>query len=172
MIILTSATTFLMRRADAQARTGYAVGAAVIDVYKLDMWVAGKVRSLESILAVIPGDGLCWSVLSFFGTGNLATGESILEFEERVRRSAVGVPMTWGELRFFAKDLEQTIYCEIIGVEAKGDLEEVASTVDPLSSESCRVLVRAVDSTDWEIGLDPRLDGAAETVARLSRYGE
>lgn len=122
----------------------------------------GNCNSLQlvDILSVIPGDGLNWSILDFYGVGRPPGGETMAEFEERVRGSAIGHRISWPELRDFANDLEQTIDCTIVAAESEEELRVLAQDVD--NDEKLRVMIRALDSTKWEVKIrDSNLESAA-----------
>lgn len=132
-----------------------------MQIIELPMRRRGNSNSLQlaDILAVIHSNDLIWSMLDFYGVGHPPGGMTMAEFEERVRASASGYRMSWFELKAFANDLEQTYDCTIVAVDSEEDLRAVA--LDLESFERCRLMIRAFDSTKWEVGVDPNLEGMA-----------
>jgi hypothetical protein len=114
---------------------------------------------LTDILAVIPENGLAWSILEFNGIGEAPDNLSMDEFEELVRKRPAGFMMSWNELKKFSDGLYQTIDCTIIGAKTDQDILCAHKVGDDFSSYE--VFLNAFDSTEWSVwARDSKLMGS------------
>ena len=110
----------------------------------------GSIRQLTDWLAVIPKNDLVWSVFDFNGIGIPPNNMSMDDFEQLTRSMHCGFIMEWEELKKFANSITQTFDCSIVGARSKDDISKVI--LEKENFDSCEVVLRALDSTEWLIG--------------------
>ena len=97
-------------------------------------------------------DDLRWFLLEIEATGQLEGEETMLELENRIRRSPHGVELDWQEANAIAKQISQAINLTLVGCRRDepppsmpfeiGDVELVIEIVD---STFCAVSTRSPD---------------------------
>lgn len=90
-----------------------------------------------------------WSILFFYGTGQLQDGKSIPVFVEEIKKSERGLLLTWGALNSLASTLWDVEDITIIGCK---DPQKIFRYVDDKDMyESCDIVIEMIDSSYWEI---------------------
>lgn len=121
-----------------------------MNVIEVPMFRADRVCvQLIDLLATIHDNDWVWSVLEFYGVARLPSGESTLDFEERIRKSPRGVIYRWGELLKFAVTVEYVIDCLVVAVSHVEKLDTDKVMADDF--EQCEVAIRAFDSSSWTL---------------------
>ncbi|WP_422403699.1 hypothetical protein [Pseudomonas sp. GZD-209] len=110
---------------------------------------SGSKISLEDVLGFIPDNSWNWYIFDFYGMGCPPSGNSMDSFEENIRSSNNGISMTWPELRFFARSLEQTIDLQLIAAKAGAIL--CREEIEDKNLSNIEIFIEAVDSSEWSI---------------------
>jgi len=106
--------------------------------------------SLHDILALIDeGPILKWSVLWIHGTGDLGVNKNMLDFEDQVKNSSLGVFYTWDELVALSKKFKQLIELVLIGASSVRTLKRYDD--DNIMHSLCQYTIELIDSSYWEI---------------------
>jgi hypothetical protein len=132
----------------------------------------GRWIDLADLLAIVPENDWVWSVVEFCGVSAVPPlGLAMSEFEERIQASSGGMRYSWSGLKEFAADLEQTYDTLIVGASSEDHI--VSSELEAENFEHCWVILRALDSTVWQVGINDsspefeRMSSALEEFARL-----
>jgi hypothetical protein len=136
---------------------------------EVPMYRANGTRvELVDLLAQVPANDWVWSVLEFDGVGQMPSGQSLSEFQERLLEQHRGLIQTWNEIWKFAEALDYTIDCLVVAVSRVEQLE-----VDQLMEDDfqqCEFAFRAIDSTVWILAAsDSTLLSNVESAAHDSR---
>lgn len=110
---------------------------------------SGSKISLEDVLGFIPDNSWSWNIFDFYGMGCPPSGNSMGSFEENIRSSNNGISMTWPELRFFARSLEQTIDLQLIAAKAGAIL--CREEIEAKNLSNVEIFIEAADSSEWSI---------------------
>ena len=105
---------------------------------------------LQDILEeIVNGEQFYWSILFFYGTGNLRDDKSIPVFEDEVRKLERGMLIKWDALNLLAGTLDQVVDMLII---ASKDLQLISRYKNDIEMyEACDIVVEMVDSSYWEV---------------------
>ncbi|MET7464524.1 hypothetical protein [Nonomuraea sp. NPDC005501] len=133
--------------------------AVVIPMHRL----SGGTVELHQVLGVLPENTWTWSVFDLWAVGVAPRGMAMPSFEDLIRTSNTGCPMTWHELTDIASRLDQVHDCLIVAA----DTPHALSWPLPERSELL-VVIEAVDSGRWEVEISERLDGADVMRERLA----
>lgn len=105
---------------------------------------------LKDILEEIDkGDQLYWSILDFYGMGNLGRGKSIPAFIENINKSERGLIIKWDELILLASCFWQVFDILIIGC-ANNELV-VRYNDDRVMYETCDIVIEMIDGGFWQV---------------------
>lgn len=107
---------------------------------------SGSKISLEDVLGFIPDNSWNWYIFDFYGMGCPPSGNSMNCFEENIRSSNNGISMTWPELRFFARSLEQTIDLQLIAAKAGTIL--CREEIEDKNLSNVEIFIEATDSSE------------------------
>lgn len=127
---------------------------------RLPMHSAGRMLQLADVLAAIPDNDWTRYVIDFWGTGLTPFGMPMTGFEDRARTEPGGFPLSWSGLRELAGSLSQTVECLIIAPKDGESVDVVGLLGDQF--DACRVVIRALDSTEWAVGVDTSVEGHRE----------
>ncbi|WP_326566304.1 hypothetical protein VSH64_31080 [Amycolatopsis rhabdoformis] len=105
-----------------------------------------RLYELRDLLALIPGDGLVWSLFEFSGFGVGPDGTPLDAFEATVTSSPLGYVLAWPRLLDFARGIRQTVDCALVAVERAGDL-----TSDAPERGLGEFVIVGVDCSVWEV---------------------
>lgn len=128
-------------------------------ILRLPMHRARDILRLTDMLQAIPDNDWTWRVVDFWGVGP-TFGITMPDFEGRVGAEPDGLPVTWRHLKMLADSLDQTIDCLIV---LPKDAREI--DIDALIEDqfvTCRIVIHAVDSTEWIVGVDSTVEGDEE----------
>lgn len=123
--------------------------------------------TLQTILSMInQGNLLDWAILYLYGKGTLGDNISIVDFEEKIQLSPVGVHFNWKELNTFAAKLDQIYDITIVGCENKVNIHKYNNfSNEKMMYESCDVTIEMFDGGYWQIFSNDTL-----FLKRLSNY--
>lgn len=106
--------------------------------FRIPMHGAGGFASLDAILAVVDGAGLEWHLVDIEAIAKRDSGVDVLQLEEDVRARPGGLALTDAALRALARQIDQVIDCEILGLRAE---RPDASTPDVRSGTGARMVL-------------------------------
>lgn len=120
-----------------------------ISLHRIPIHKNGHVTSLSEILHHINDTNISWRMTELQAISTPSSDLNMLNLESEIRNSPKGFPFTNKALIALAEILDQVIDCEIIGF-----------TVSPEDSptEEAVIIIRALDSTEWEIAVDESRD--------------
>jgi len=95
------------------------------------------------------GQLLHWSILDFYGMGNLGEGKSIPIFQQQITESEKGLFITWDDLIYLSKKLYEVIDIVIIGSKDETNLRRYNE--DQEMYETCDIVIVMFDSCYWEV---------------------
>ena len=115
-----------------------------------DLQSDGSLVDLKDILPMLPRKAtyLLWSILDLEAIGGLGPGGNILDLEEKIRRSPLGLQISWYELETLSKSIFQIINTTIVGVKSADKFPRLIRTELESMSE---VIIEMIDSTVWVI---------------------
>jgi len=103
---------------------------------------------LQDLLMVLPGEAkhLWWSILEFEATGDLGPSKNMLDFENQIKASPLGLQMQWDQLIGLANSIFQVINATIVGITAGNQFPGfVHSEITALSE----IVIQMIDSSVW-----------------------
>ncbi|WP_149204650.1 hypothetical protein [Actinotalea subterranea] len=125
--------------------------------FRIPMHGVGGFVSLDAILAVVDGASLEWHLVDIRAIAKRESGVDVLQLEEDVRAHPGGLALTDAALRALARQIDQVIDCEILGLRAE---RPDASTPD--------VSIVAFDSTEWIVRLSEAASSRLNQDGRLT----
>ncbi|MCD7899888.1 MAG: hypothetical protein LUH22_08430 [Bacteroides sp.] len=124
----------------------------------IEFLILGKedeIVNLKTILKKINGgENFFWKILWINGSGNQEELGSVVELEQMINNSKLGIPCSWSELQLYASpsfDLEEML---IIGDSNEEVLHRYED--DELMKESCEFCIELIDTSHWEISTKNR----------------
>jgi hypothetical protein len=107
--------------------------------------------SFEDILNFINKPDLYkWKILWFEGVWKL--NDSIIDFENKIKKSETGVEYKFRELIELSRNLEQLLEITLIGDSNKDNLKRFTNDNDMY--EKCQFVIELIDSSYWEFTSD------------------
>lgn len=113
---------------------------------------SGTRVQLAELLAVVPENDWVWSILEFNGVGEMPSDIPFMEFRKMLRELPVGLTLKWDELLKFARSLEYTIDCLIVGAVSIAKLNADELWAD--NFQGCEVALEAIDGGIWLLGAE------------------
>jgi hypothetical protein len=107
------------------------------------------VRIKDILKEIDNGKSFYWSILHFYGSGQLYNGQSIPAFENEIKKSEKGLIVPWETLVAFANSFDQVWDILIIGCRNKGFISRYDN--DQSMYETCDIVIEMVDSYFWEV---------------------
>lgn len=106
--------------------------------FRVPMHRGGRLVSLEAILEEVDGTGLEWRLLDIQAVARKGSGLDVLRLEEEAQSRPGGLVFADLALRALARQIDQVIDCEILGV-----------PVTRPRTSMVEVTIVASDSTEW-----------------------
>jgi len=131
----------------------------------------GILIGLPRLLDILEPEGsqLSWAMFDLWITG-LSEGESVFDLEQKSRKVPKGICVSWRELQKFAETVTQVIEGVFVGC---GYSDAIPDRADSDAVRECNVVIRAIDSSFWEITVDQdrlmrRLQDAFPTATSIT----
>lgn len=105
--------------------------------------------SLITLLNLISGVELNWSILHIWATSKVTSSLNILDLEKKVENDK-GYILSLSQLKELSDQFEQIIDCTIIGCFNDENLPNKDASIEQLR-KSCDLVIEMVDSTEWNI---------------------
>jgi hypothetical protein len=114
---------------------------------KIENFVCIEIKDI--LVEIQDGRLYYWSILFFYGSGQLKNGKSIVTFAEDIRKDERGFPLTWDELKELIKCFYDVWDITIIG--CKDPLLIRKYDTDQEMYETCDIVIEMIDSGYWEV---------------------
>lgn len=124
--------------------------------FRIPMHRGGSLVSLEAILEGVDGTGLEWHLLDIQAIAKQNSGLDVLRLEEEVRGHPGGLVFADLGLRALARQIDQVIDCEILGVPVERPYPSMAE-----------VSIVASDSTEWILRMSGMSGGRFDHASPL-----
>ena len=105
--------------------------------------------SLDNILSQIAGEEYFWTLFYLEASGDIGEDESIVDLEERVAKSDIGLRFKWKNLNDLANKLDQVIDVVIVG--CKNAYPDKRFSDDQEMYDHADIVVEMIDSSYWLI---------------------
>jgi len=105
------------------------------------MWEGEAVVSLGTVLSRLPNVELEWRLVELDAVAKPDSGLDLRDLERRIDEvQPLGLALSWRDLKNLADQVDHVIECLLVGVAKSED-----------SPYRIRVIVEALDSTEWQI---------------------
>lgn len=108
-----------------------------------------SVELKEIFQEISNGSSFYWSILYLYSTGSLDEGQSIPDFEKKIKEAANGLLLTWAELNILSNKLWDIIDITIIASKDKSIIKRYDN--DQEMYEKCDIVIEMIDSGYWEV---------------------
>jgi hypothetical protein len=120
---------------------------------RISMRYGEQIISLKDILAALPDNEWTWALVFFYGIGTAPANLTMLQFEEKVRKSTLGVRFSWQEIKRFAEGLDETYDCLLAAIPAPESFLD-AQAIRNENYGGTKLVIEGFDSSYWNVVLN------------------